>query len=311
MLTSAKGENVTSEYWPISMIDLRKCRACEGTFDESYFSMVIHRQGHAMAELSNPTCNTCIVKNSDSLQIISFFAEDAKWQADGACGKPGVDPELFFPKSREKLKEARWGSVCDSCPVLAQCAEFGAKTGSVGVWGGKYLGEFQGVGENGPGARLLLAGKCKLGHAIDSLDDIVLKKSKKGSSGYAGACKKCTLQRTAAWKRKQGGEFYAKEWARQKAMTPEQKAEAKRKQDKQSRSATIRKTKIQNRSAGVEPLTAIESILRKGCCCNGHVLQSEQDLYVTDNANARGGRSARCAQCQRERTRRSRKVAKG
>lgn len=64
------------------------------------------------------------------------------WMESGAC--IGTDPELFDPKpgsdgrmygpvGRASVRQAK--SVCRSCPVIAECLEFGLKQAG-GIWGG-------------------------------------------------------------------------------------------------------------------------------------------------------------------------------
>lgn len=52
----------------------------------------------------------------------------------------GVDPELWFPNPSDDavILEAR--SVCRNCPVAMACFEWGATSGSVGIWGGVPIG---------------------------------------------------------------------------------------------------------------------------------------------------------------------------
>lgn len=52
----------------------------------------------------------------------------------GACSASDVDPELFWPVSKnDPAAEAK--TVCARCPVLAECARYGM-TQDEGVWGG-------------------------------------------------------------------------------------------------------------------------------------------------------------------------------
>ncbi len=62
------------------------------------------------------------------------------WQLEGACR--GVSPEVFFhpegergPRRRNRDAEAK--SVCDACPVMAQCRRHALEVREpYGVWGG-------------------------------------------------------------------------------------------------------------------------------------------------------------------------------
>jgi len=59
---------------------------------------------------------------------------DRSWMQLAACR--GLDPDLFFPGRGEPSDAAKL--VCATCPVLAECREYGMDE-HFGVWGG--LGE--------------------------------------------------------------------------------------------------------------------------------------------------------------------------
>lgn len=63
---------------------------------------------------------------------------DLDWQDDGACRKPGTDPEIFFPHSGEKAKIREAKAICADCPVWVECRADGLNGGAyrVGIWGG-------------------------------------------------------------------------------------------------------------------------------------------------------------------------------
>ena len=55
------------------------------------------------------------------------------WHQHGACR--GADPNLFFPKRGDSVKEAK--AVCARCPVRAECLEYALENHeSMGIWGG-------------------------------------------------------------------------------------------------------------------------------------------------------------------------------
>jgi len=66
--------------------------------------------------------------------------ESYDWQYLGACND--VDPETFFsPESergpRRRAREAAAKSLCDRCPVVAQCLRHALDVREpYGVWGG-------------------------------------------------------------------------------------------------------------------------------------------------------------------------------
>lgn len=67
-----------------------------------------------------------------------------EWMARGACAAPEVDPDLHFPSgergpaARRQIWQAK--AVCASCPVMAECREYGMTEG-YGVWGGLSTSE--------------------------------------------------------------------------------------------------------------------------------------------------------------------------
>lgn len=62
---------------------------------------------------------------------------DASWQDDAAC--IGCDTDEFVPDYPGVSVTVR--GICGSCPVAERCLAYGLSTGSVGIWGGIYLGE--------------------------------------------------------------------------------------------------------------------------------------------------------------------------
>lgn len=61
------------------------------------------------------------------------------WVADAACGRPGIDPEMFFPPpgktGLDDTKDVR--EFCRHCPVVQACAEYAIRNEiDHGIWGG-------------------------------------------------------------------------------------------------------------------------------------------------------------------------------
>lgn len=55
------------------------------------------------------------------------------WVLDGLCAQ--VDPEAFYPDKGESTAAAK--SVCQGCPVRAECLSFALENRErYGVWGG-------------------------------------------------------------------------------------------------------------------------------------------------------------------------------
>jgi WhiB family redox-sensing transcriptional regulator len=58
-----------------------------------------------------------------------------RWQRRGACRRPGVDPDAFFPEKGGSTRAAK--AICAGCPVKAQCLAYAlANDDRFGVWGG-------------------------------------------------------------------------------------------------------------------------------------------------------------------------------
>lgn len=67
------------------------------------------------------------------------------WAAGAACrpthdGGLGVDPDTFFPGRGESAKMVEAKAVCSTCPVTAECLDYGQSQEyadqPLGVWGG-------------------------------------------------------------------------------------------------------------------------------------------------------------------------------
>lgn len=55
------------------------------------------------------------------------------WQDKGLCKE--TDPEIFYPESGDNAQTAK--SVCRSCPVQLQCAQYAIDNNEeYGIWGG-------------------------------------------------------------------------------------------------------------------------------------------------------------------------------
>lgn len=57
------------------------------------------------------------------------------WRKDAACKNPDVDPSWFTAAASNVSRAAR--AVCMGCPVVAECARFGADQ-EAGVWAGEF-----------------------------------------------------------------------------------------------------------------------------------------------------------------------------
>jgi pimeloyl-ACP methyl ester carboxylesterase len=67
-------------------------------------------------------------------------ADETEWELRGLCND--YDGDLWYPESPQlEYKAMRAKGICHSCPVIAQCREWGlAKHEKFGVWGGLRRG---------------------------------------------------------------------------------------------------------------------------------------------------------------------------
>jgi WhiB family redox-sensing transcriptional regulator len=59
---------------------------------------------------------------------------DASWMDRAAC--LNADPDQFFPDEEGKSSAKHARTVCATCPVVRECAEFGIRNHEYGIWGG-------------------------------------------------------------------------------------------------------------------------------------------------------------------------------
>lgn len=62
----------------------------------------------------------------------ALAGEDTSWKELAACR--GSDVTKFFPGRGESCIEAK--AVCATCPVTFECADYGARYATEGIWGG-------------------------------------------------------------------------------------------------------------------------------------------------------------------------------
>lgn len=62
-----------------------------------------------------------------------------EWMAEGICTT--VDPDMWFPASKQDPNLKAAIKICKTCPVIKNCAAYAERTQqSCGVWGGKLIG---------------------------------------------------------------------------------------------------------------------------------------------------------------------------
>src|SRR5690606_28080552 len=77
-----------------------------------------------------------------TVESFRFLVQREAWMDDAACKGSGPSPEApdrsspFFPKKGQSTATAY--KMCASCPVTDECEDYRRRTGSVGIWGGKY-----------------------------------------------------------------------------------------------------------------------------------------------------------------------------
>lgn len=84
--------------------------------------------------------------------------EERGWTARAACFGAGID---MVPDPQDSEAVARALSVCEGCPVKAECAAEGRK-GKVayGVWGGRLVGTTWPYPRHAPGSCIGRGGLC-------------------------------------------------------------------------------------------------------------------------------------------------------
>jgi hypothetical protein len=70
-----------------------------------------------------------------SAEEFSLLVQPEPWMDKAAC--EGLPPDLFQMDQGQSAANAK--KVCDTCSVSDECYEYGQRTGSVGVWGGRVL----------------------------------------------------------------------------------------------------------------------------------------------------------------------------
>jgi len=108
---------------------LYPCRKCGEAKPDKAFSVV--NRNHGMTQ--HWVCTAC-QRRSD----LTWVAPDKGWTDLAAC-KDTEEAYYGFFSSLYKERVAAIRKYCDVCPVLSACAEFGAMSGSTGVWGGRHV----------------------------------------------------------------------------------------------------------------------------------------------------------------------------
>lgn len=71
-----------------------------------------------------------------------FIEKDEDWKDYAACRQKEIPLSQFFEDfeaaHNDIPRRRRLIAVCQTCPVVNQCAEFARKTKSTGVFGGAY-----------------------------------------------------------------------------------------------------------------------------------------------------------------------------
>lgn len=63
---------------------------------------------------------------------------DMEWMAEAVCATHPYGAEFWFPNSKDDRQAREAAQICQSCPVIVQCAEYRKRFGyAFGVWGGR------------------------------------------------------------------------------------------------------------------------------------------------------------------------------
>lgn len=72
-------------------------------------------------------------------ELLGLDETDLEWQNLALC-RSGMDTNDFYENYESSGAVASViDQVCLSCPVMAQCLEYGIDNGEYGVWGGIFL----------------------------------------------------------------------------------------------------------------------------------------------------------------------------
>ena len=63
-----------------------------------------------------------------------MYMDEMAWMSEGICSSIG--PQLFYADPSDANSGTIARKVCDSCPVVDECAEHGIKHERFGIWGG-------------------------------------------------------------------------------------------------------------------------------------------------------------------------------
>lgn len=74
-------------------------------------------------------------------QFVAFATTGQEWRQRAACGRPDVQPRIFFAAPTDVQSIAAARAVCARCQVIDDCRRFADFSGSVGVWAGEYRDE--------------------------------------------------------------------------------------------------------------------------------------------------------------------------
>lgn len=89
-----------------------------------------------MSNRDNPARSSSMALLLLALQRPEGDDTTRNWAKDGLCAQ--ADPELFYPRSKERGSTTRTAKqVCSRCPIAADCLEYALETGEEhGIWGG-------------------------------------------------------------------------------------------------------------------------------------------------------------------------------
>lgn len=185
MTTPTKRRPNANHEWPVGLGPRKlTCTSCHEAKTMDYFTL-----SGENASRSHFVCNSCRI--STNHKGVFEASMEISWQDKAACTPKNSGLSLasldvlFFPKEAKEVRAEAWKGLCQFCPVAKECADFGERSYSEGVWGGNLrLSEDRKKKQNAPRVRDQ-SPVCQKGH--DRLEP--------GAVDRQGRCKACQAAR--------------------------------------------------------------------------------------------------------------------
>lgn len=117
-----------------------KCEVCGKRQSRGSFNLD-HRDNTTR---TTRRCNKCTLNRQVERGGIRWESSNLDWQEDAACAT-APDPEIFHLPNVDLFWEegAEWREYCPGCPVKDKCLKYGLDSKSDGIYGGKYIAQWQ------------------------------------------------------------------------------------------------------------------------------------------------------------------------